>query len=229
MRALVSLSGGMDSGTLLAHAIHDPDVKDVQATGFTYGSKHNPWENKAARKLCAYYGIANYDILDLTKVMGMFSGALMAKGGPVPEGHYEASNMSQTVVPGRNLIFASILAGYAWETGCDAVYLGVHSGDHAIYPDCRPEFIQHLNLTVQEATDGNVEVRAPFLELDKTEILKLGYGYDNPVPYEMTRTCYTNGMVACGKCGACQERLEAFRNIGMEDPLPYLSREELPR
>ena len=128
--------------------------------------------------------------------------------------------MSLTVVPGRNLIFSSILASIAESHGYQGIALAVHSGDHAIYPDCRPEFINNLYETVLCSSDGKVDdIWCPFIYADKTEILKVGH--EIGVPYQYTRTCYKDQEFSCGRCGSCTERLEAFDAIGKRDPIIY--------
>jgi len=144
-------------------------------------------------------------------------------GGDIPEGHYEDESMSRTVVPGRNIIFASILTGVAWSLGAEEVWLGIHQGDHAIYPDCRPEFYRAMNEAVTLGTDGKVVLKAPFLDTNKTGILRRGLFLN--VPYGYTRTCYKEQEIACGKCGSCQERLEAFAECGLTDPVEYETKE----
>lgn len=219
-RAIVSLSGGMDSATVLAEALQRHRVPT--AVSFEYGSKHGYWEVSEAKRLAEYYGVP-HKIVDLTKVMKGFKSNLMASGGAIPEGHYEAQSMSQTVVPGRNIIFASILAGVAWSNECSEIWMGVHAGDHAIYPDCRPAFVEAMNEAIIQGTDNKVRLVTPFLQTNKAHILKIGL--QHRVPYHFTRTCYKNQPTACGKCGSCQERLEAFKINGVEDPLQYESRE----
>lgn len=219
MSVLVSLSGGMDSATVLARCLST--AEDVQAVAFRYGSKHNEWELAQAKRLAAHYGV-RFDVLDLSGFMSGFDSALMKSDGRgVPEGHYTAPTMSQTVVPGRNMIFASILAGLAWSRRLDTVALGVHAGDHAVYPDCRPEFVEAMQLAIEQATDGDVTLYTPFLHQKKANIL--AWGLEHGVPYELTRTCYKDQELACGKCGSCRERLEAFSLIGETDPLKYES------
>lgn len=226
--AVVALSGGMDSTTLLAVALNQGCR--VECIGFKYGSKHNEYENRAAVEVATHYGVS-FQLLDLSAVMGRFQSNLLKSGGEIPEGHYEAETMSQTVVPGRNIIFASLLTGYAWsrakENETAEVWLGIHSGDHAIYPDCRPEFYHKMREAISFGTDQRVVLQAPFLMENKTSIIRQGLGLG--VPYEITRTCYCDQPVACGKCGSCQERLESFRNNGTEDPIPYETREALPK
>lgn len=216
MRGILSLSGGMDSGTLLAYLL---DRKmEVRPVLFAYPSKHNSYELECAKKLCRHYNVAPW-VVNLTEVLSHMKSNLLKHGGPIPEGHYEEKSMSQTVVPGRNLIFASVLAGLAMSDGYDTIYLGVHSGDHAIYPDCRPPFIYHLNLTIQMATDSKVSAVAPFIDWNKTKIIEEGLRLN--FPYQLTRTCYKDQFESCGRCGSCTERLEAFANNDATDPIPY--------
>jgi len=221
---IVSLSGGMDSTTVLASAL--AAGMEVECIGFCYGSKHNPYENAAAEKIAQHYNVP-FTLMSLNELMANFNSNLMSSGGDIPEGHYEQANMTQTVIPGRNIIFSAVLAGVAWNLGANEVWLGIHSGDHQIYPDCRPEFFQAMQSAIHHGTDGNVRLMAPFLQGDKTSIIAWGYQHD--VPYNLTRTCYKDQEVACGKCGACQERLEAFHNNEIDDPIEYESRVILPK
>ena len=215
---MLALSGGMDSTTLayLAKAA----AKKVHLYAFEYGSKHGSREYVAREMLGRHLGTIPQ--INLLQAMSMFTSDLLHTGGPIPEGHYADDNMKKTVVPQRNLIFISILAGLAESRGMDRVWLGVHSGDHTIYPDCRPDFVEKVNQTVKLSSSGKVEIAAPFLQLDKTRIIAIGRVLG--VPYDRTRTCYTSDVIACGKCGACRERLEAFENNGIEDPLKYQTR-----
>lgn len=215
-KIILSLSGGMDSGTLLGDLLDNS--YQVKAFSFLYGSKHNPYELAAATKLCQYFNV-DHTPIDLTEAFGDIQSNLMKTGGDIPEGHYNDSTMSQTVVPGRNHIFASILAGIAESLGYDAVALAVHSGDHAIYPDCRPLFIEKLKESVQVQSENKVTVIAPYLYMDKESIIRQGLKFN--MPYELTRTCYKDQPIACGKCGSCVERLEAWTKIGLRDPIQY--------
>lgn len=224
IRSVVSFSGGMDSATVLSVAKDAGDV--VGVIGFTYGSKHNQYETKAAQDVCDYYGL-QYELIDLSNIATLLKSDLLKSGGDIPEGHYAASNMSKTVVPGRNTIFAAVLLGIAQSREADAVFMGIHSGDHTIYPDCRPQWFDAMELAMTVASEGSVTLRAPFLDGDKTSILELGFKLGTP--YELTRTCYKDQPVACGKCGSCQERLEAFRNHGKPDPIAYETRDALPK
>ena len=208
----------MDSATVLAEAVDQLGAKNIIAVGFKYGSKHNRWENQAAENIADSMGIP-FELIDLTAVMASFTSNLLLSGGEIPEGHYEDANMSLTVVPGRNIIFASILAGYAWSKGKDSVWLGIHSGDHFIYEDCRPAFYRSMNEAVKAGTGNRVSLYAPFLETDKIGILRRGL--ELQVPYNLTRTCYKTGAISCGKCGSCQERRAAWAHLGLTDPIEY--------
>lgn len=224
MRKLVmGLSGGMDSVTLLGMFLEQG--YEVHCCNFFYGSKHNQYERIAFAQVIEYYQSKNLPVIphsiDLSAAFSDFKSNLLLSGEAIPEGHYEEESMRLTVVPGRNLIFTSIMAGLAESIGADYVALGVHSGDHHIYPDCRAGFIASLNTTVQQGSDGKVKIIAPLLEDTKTSILEKGFALLTNVPYHLTRTCYKNQGVSCGKCGSCRERLEAFENIGKIDPIEY--------
>lgn len=229
MKSVISFSGGMDSATLLWDVkATSPKDEVVIAVNFIYGSKHNQYEREAARALSVRApGLVKYREIDLTPVMAGFKSDLMLTGGDVPEGHYEAKSMERTVVPARNVIFASILSGIAWSEGADRVYLGVHAGDHAIYPDCRPEFVEAMGEAVRTGTGNKVRLFAPYLDIDKADILGIGLRLN--VPYQLARTCYKAQPVACGKCGSCQERLAAFAKHQTADPADYESRDILPK
>jgi 7-cyano-7-deazaguanine synthase len=224
MKVLLSLSGGLDSAVLLARALRDGHA--VRAVSFTYGSKHNPHEWNSAQKVAEFYGVKLLTV-DAASVFRGFDSALLSPDKKVPEGHYEEESMRATVVPCRNLIFGAILAGLAESQGLDQVWLGTHSGDHFIYPDCRPQFNRMLSSAAYLATRTKVDFRFPFEDMDKTEIVKEGILLS--VPFEKTRTCYTSDAMACGKCGSCQERLFSFAENGREDPLTYRSRTLTPR
>lgn len=225
LKVVVGLSGGLDSTTLLSLLLHD-GVEVVHCCMFEYGSTHGAYELAAAQQVIAYYqGRYPYRTIhahkiDITGVMSGFSSNLLLKEGKdIPEGSYEQANMELTVVPGRNLIFASIMAGLAESVGAHSVALGIHTGDHFIYPDCRPEFVEAAKSVITASTDGKVDVIAPILEYSKSDIVKLGLTMN--APFHLTRSCYKNQPLSCGRCGTCVERLEAFKSLGMEDPVPY--------
>jgi 7-cyano-7-deazaguanine synthase len=217
-KALICFSGGMDSATMLARAIHKG--LEVVPVTFAYGSKHNEHENKAAHDFADYYGVGKDRLhIDVSSCFSLSKSALLKTGGPIPEGHYEDATMCQTVVPGRNSVFISVLTGLAESMKFDEVHVGIHSGDHAIYPDCRPEYFVQMRAAMLMASDGQVELIAPFLTGNKETILS--EGLEIKVPYHLTRTCYKEQPKACGKCGSCVERLEAFAAVGHTDPAPY--------
>jgi len=220
---VMGLSGGMDSATLLGLLL--ADGHEVVWCSFGYGSKHNRWERVAAERIIFFYQNKRYPVthyyMDISPVMKAFRSDLLLTGGPIPEGYYNDENMRRTVVPSRNLIFASIMAGLAESLNADKVALGVHSGDHHIYPDCRAEFVKALDTAIYLSSDRRVQVIAPLINDDKYTILKKGYSLNPPVPYHLTRTCYKDQELSCGKCGSCTERLEAFEKLGKKDPIQY--------
>jgi len=220
IKSIVSLSGGIDSATVLASTLDAGE--DVRAVAFDYGSKHGLYELTAAEQIAGHYQIP-LQVLDLTHIFKHFDSNLLKTGGDIPEGHYEDDSMVLTVVPARNIIFASILVGYAWTQEASYVHLGVHAGDHAIYPDCRPDFYSAMSQAVHLGTDGRIGLTAPFLHKNKAEIVKIGT--ELKVPYHLTRTCYKEQLVPCGLCGACQERKEAFALNEIQDPYYYENKE----
>lgn len=222
-KVVLALSGGMDSATLLGSFLQQG--AECHCIAFNYGSKHAQYEIRAAVKIMdfynQYYSNIGYEVIDLRQPFLLIKSNLMHFGGEIPEGAYDSESMKLTVVPGRNLLFASYLAAYAESIGANTIALGVHSGDHAIYPDCRPTFLRNLERVVHSSTDGKVRVIAPFERLTKAEIVRVGIGLPIPVPYHLTRTCYKDQAISCGKCGSCDERLKAFAEVGIKDPIDY--------
>ena len=217
MKVILSLSGGLDSAVLLASLF--AKGHEILAVTFDYGSKHGEYEIKAAKSLAAWFGV-KHQVMDVSGIFSGFNSALLkVDSRAIPEGHYEDVTMKQTVVPCRNMIFATILAGLAQSLLYDAVYLGIHAGDHAIYPDCRPEFKARLNEAIVAATEGEVSLLAPFINMTKGSIVYEGKKIG--APFELTRTCYKNQELPCGVCGSCCERLTAFEENGMVDPVQY--------
>ncbi|MDP7591990.1 MAG: 7-cyano-7-deazaguanine synthase QueC [Litorilituus sp.] len=214
-KVVVIYSGGMDSFTVLNRAIKDG--KEVYALTFDYGQRHVK-EIECAASVCKSLSI-NHKVIDISAINQLLAGSSLTDDIDIPEGHYEAETMKSTVVPNRNMILLSLAVGYAVSVGADQVYYGAHSGDHAIYPDCRPEFVNKMNNVCQIANYESVEIFSPYLNVSKTAILTdgLAMGLD----YSNTWTCYNGREKACGKCGACQERLEAFQENKAVDPLTY--------
>lgn len=215
MRIVAVVSGGMDSVTMLHRLV--ADGHDVEVMSFDYNQRHKK-ELESAKENAKLLGL-KHKIVDIQFLYDLASNSSLTQGGEVPEGHYEDENMKQTVVPNRNMILSSIAIGYAENIKADAIAIGVHAGDHAIYPDCRPEFVSALR-TASLLSDWNpVDVLAPYLDTDKIGILADGLSIG--VDYGKTWTCYKGGEKACGKCGSCQERLEAFEKNGAIDPVEY--------
>lgn len=216
MKALVVFSGGLDSTTALYYAVKHFD--EVETLSFTYGSKHNDIEHRYALKTCAKLNIKN-TLIPLDFIGQYFKSDLLKSGGDIPEGYYTEENMKSTVVPFRNGIMLAIAAGFAESNDIDIIILGNHSGDHAIYPDCRPEFIANMAGAIREGTEKKIKVLSPFCDMSKTDIVKLGE--ELGVDFSLTYSCYKGGEQHCGKCGTCQERIEAFKLAGVKDPTEY--------
>jgi len=217
-KVVLSLSGGVDSSTLLGY-YEDIGAKAIPIF-FDYGSKHGHWEKQACFRICSYYNLEPR-IIDLVNVFRNCSSNLLKGGNEIPEGHHNDPAMRATIVPARNTIFISIMLGIAETEGAEVIAVGVHKGDQLIYPDCRLEYIQAISKAVGIASERSVRVEAPFIEDEKRDILIRGLSYKPRVPYGLTRTCYKDQPIACGKCGSCSERIEAFQRIGVKDPIEY--------
>jgi 7-cyano-7-deazaguanine synthase len=144
---------------------------------------------------------------------------LLKSGGAIPDGHYEEPSMKSTVVPFRNGIMLAVSCGLAESLEADALVIAAHSGDHAIYPDCREPFMEAMAAAMKHGTYASIELLRPFIDCDKTEIVRRGEALT--VDYAMTWSCYKGGEIHCGKCGTCVERQEAFRLAGVADPTVY--------
>lgn len=216
-KVVVIYSGGMDSYTVLNHALNQGF--DVYALTFDYGQRHVK-EIEYAKRACDELAV-QHKIVDISAINSIIAGSSLTDDIEVPEGHYEADSMKQTVVPNRNMILLSLAVGYAVSLEASKVFYGAHSGDHAIYPDCRPEFVEKMQDVCAIANYQAVDITVPYLNVDKIAILEDGLkmGLD----YSKTWTCYNGRDKACGKCGACQERLEAFDKNNAIDPLEYES------
>lgn len=216
-KVVVIYSGGMDSFTVLNKAI--AEGKEVYALTFNYGQRHVK-EIEVARKVCEHLGVS-HKVIDIREINSLLAGSSLTDDIEIPEGHYEEESMKSTVVPNRNMVLLSLAIADAVSLKASEVYYGAHSGDHAIYPDCRPEFVKKMNEVSLLANYEPVHIVTPYLNNSKIEILADGLrmGLD----YSDTWTCYNGREKACGKCGACVERLEAFRENGVDDPLEYES------
>jgi 7-cyano-7-deazaguanine synthase len=157
----------------------------------------------------------------------LFKSDLLRSGGDIPEGHYAEESMKKTVVPFRNGIMLSIAAGFAESIGADAVTIAAHSGDHAIYPDCREPFMRAMGEAMEQGTYAGIKLLRPFIDMDKAAIARRGA--ELGVDFAETWSCYKGGEIHCGVCGTCVERREAFLLAGLQDPTVYEQTPELPR
>ena len=161
------------------------------------------------------------DIVDLSALRPLIAGqsSLTNPFIEVPEGHYANVTMKATVVPNRNMILLAVAIGHAISLGYDAVAYGAHSGDHAIYPDCREVFAAAMSTAALLCDWREIKLLRPFVDITKADIVELGA--ELSVPYALTWSCYRGGELHCGKCGTCVERREAFELAGVEDPTEY--------
>lgn len=226
----IILSGGMDSATLFFELVFDNSEQksdEIHCITFDYGQRHRK-EILAAKHLFSHALKIKRDDLKIYRnvfpieILGMIANnsSQTNKKIDVPEGHYEEENMKKTVVPNRNMVMLSIAASYCFARDIKHLYYGAHAGDHAIYPDCRPQFVDAMQDVLNLADWNQLKLHVPYMHIDKGTIAKLGK--EIGVPYELTWTCYKGLDMACGKCGACQERLEAFKTAEMEDPIDYM-------
>ena len=222
-KVIVLVSGGMDSVTALYEAVSKYQV--LAGISFHYGSKHNDCEIPLALYHCQHLGIP-HEVITLDFMNRLFKSDLLASGGEIPEGHYEESTMKQTVVPFRNGIMLSIVAGIAESMGAQGLVIAAHAGDHAIYPDCREDFMKSMSDAIGHGTYEHIEVIRPFINMTKAEIAS--HGQSLGVDFLKTWSCYKGGDIHCGKCGTCVERREAFILAGIKDPTNYASNAPLP-
>lgn len=208
--AVIILSGGMDSVTLL----HEYRNTIGLAITFNYGALHNAREIECARWQCNYLDIPHI-VVDLEFMAEYFKSSLLESPDKIPEGNYDEENMKSTVVPFRNGIMLSIACGIAESNGFDRIMIANHGGDHAIYPDCRPGFITAMDRAMQEGTYIRVALVAPYTNLSKGEIAVIGKRLG--VDYSHTYSCYKGGAKPCGKCGTCRERKEALKFAGITE------------
>ena len=217
MKVVVLVSGGMDSVTALYHAASEHEV--VAGLSCDYGSKHNHRELPLAAWHCEQLGVP-HQVVPLSFMDDLFESDLLKSGGDIPEGHYEADNMKQTVVPFRNGIMMAIAAGFAESIEAGGLVIAAHSGDHAIYPDCREDFMKPMAEAITAGTYADVQVLRPFIDQRKEDIA--ARGAELGIDFSQTWSCYKGGELHCGKCGTCVERKEAFEIAGVEDPTVYL-------
>ena len=217
MKILVVCSGGMDSITLAYKAAKEYELAGL--ISFDYGQRHKKELEFAA--LAAKRLNTIHKCIDLSSLGSVLSGSALTDNIDVPDGHYAEETMKITVVPNRNAIMLSIAYGAAAAMGADTVATAVHGGDHFIYPDCRPDFINSFSTMQNHALDGVAEISlyTPYIDKTKAQIAEEGGALG--VPYEETWSCYKGGAQHCGRCGTCVERREAFALSGLDDPTIY--------
>ncbi|WP_424041154.1 7-cyano-7-deazaguanine synthase QueC [Prevotella pallens] len=212
--SIIIVSGGLDSITLL----YDKAATIALAVSFDYGQNHASRELPFAALHCKRLGIQHI-VIPLQFMQQYFKSSLLDGAENIPEGHYEEENMKSTVVPFRNGIMLAIAAGIAESHNLTRIYIANHGGDHTIYPDCRPEFINAMTAATQAGTFNNTRVEAAFTNITKADIVRIGNKLG--INYAETWSCYKGGKCHCGKCGTCIERKEAFQEAGLTDPTEY--------
>ncbi|MBY2945148.1 MULTISPECIES: 7-cyano-7-deazaguanine synthase QueC [Rhizobium] len=217
MKTIVVCSGGLDSVTL-AHKVA-AEQQLIGLVSFDYGQRHRKELDFAAR--CASRLAVPHHIIDIASIGGHLSGSALTDNVEVPDGHYAEETMKATVVPNRNAIMLAIAFGLAAAQKADAVAVAVHGGDHFIYPDCRPGFIDAFQHMQNEALEGyaSVKLLAPYVDVSKAAIVVDGEKHGTP--FSETWSCYKGGELHCGRCGTCVERREAFHLAGVPDPTEY--------
>ena len=217
MKAVALVSGGLDSTVMMYALIKDYEIWPLT---ISYGQLHAK-EVDAARGVCCARTNelgTRWTHLDLSVLSGFLKCALTGCG-TIPSGAYDTETIKTMVVPNRNMMFLAIAASYAWSIGADCVAYAAHHNDAAVYPDCRPEFVQSAAETISLGTEGRVVLLAPFIHFTKGEIVKLGKGLN--VPFAKTWSCYKGGLIHCGTCPTCLDRRQAFKVSGIEDPTIY--------
>lgn len=212
--ALLVLSGGMDSTTLL----YERADEIALAVSFDYGSNHNDQEISFAKYHCEKLGIPHLTI-PLKFMHDYFKSSLLEGADAIPEGSYDSENMKSTVVPFRNGIMLSVAAGLAESRDLTKVMMANHFGDHAIYPDCREEFVKNMSAAIAAGTYAGITIDAPYTNISKADIVRKGKALG--IDYSQTWSCYKGGKIHCGKCGTCLERKEALVEAGIEDTTEY--------
>lgn len=214
--SILVLSGGLDSTTML----YEYKDRIALALSFHYGSNHNNKELAFAKMHCERLGIPHI-IIPLDFIGKYFQSSLLQGADAIPEGNYDDENMRSTVVPFRNGIMLAVAAGMAENNGLKFVMLANHGGDHAIYPDCRPGFVDAMSEAIKNGTYEGVQILAPYTNITKADIAR--HGKELGIDYAETWSCYKGGEHHCGKCGTCTERIDALREAGIEDHTIYES------
>lgn len=220
MKTVVICSGGLDSVTLAYKVAAENEL--IALISFDYGQRHKK-EITFAEASAKNLGVKHL-LIDISHIGALLSGSALTDEIDVPDGHYAEETMKVTVVPNRNAIMLAIAYGIASARGADAVAAAVHGGDHFIYPDCRPAFIDAFQTMQNYALEdlAKIDLYTPFLNLAKADIVTTGHKL--AVPFASTWSCYKGGELHCGRCGTCVERLEAFAVAGVADPTKYSDR-----
>ncbi|SLN51645.1 7-cyano-7-deazaguanine synthase [Roseovarius albus] len=217
MKTIVICSGGLDSVSLAHRVAAEHELCGLLS--FDYGQRHAKEVEFAAD--CAKRLGVPHKVVDIRSIGAALSGSALTDDIDVPDGHYAEETMKITVVPNRNAIMLAIGFGMAAAQQADAVAVAVHGGDHFIYPDCRPGFINAFQAMQTEALDGyaDVQLYAPYVNISKAQIVEDGVKHNTP--FGATWSCYKGGDRHCGRCGTCVERREAFHLAGVADPTEY--------
>lgn len=223
-KTVVLLSGGIDSTTCLAMAMERYGAGNISTLNMFYGQKHKK-EIESAKKVAAFYGVP-YNEMDLSCVMRYSNCPLLEQSGRKIKHESYAAQLKKlggqgtvdTYVPFRNGLFLSAAAAFAMSVGADVIWYGAHADDAAgrAYPDCTPEFAEHMNKAISEGTGGKVSLYAPLINWNKARVVREGLRLG--APYQYTWSCYEGGEVPCGECGTCIDRKAAFEANGVKDP-----------
>ena len=217
MKTLVVCSGGLDSVSLAHNIAARGELMGL--ISFDYGQRHRK-ELDFAAAAASRLGVF-HQIIDMRAIGSQLTGSALTDDVDVPDGHYAEETMRITVVPNRNAIMLTVAFGVAAARQADAVAIAVHGGDHFIYPDCRPGFIESFDAMQRHALDGyaSVKLLAPYVTGSKADIVT--DGARTGTPFVETWSCYKGGETHCGRCGTCVERREAFHLAGVQDPTDY--------
>ena len=215
-KTILIYSGGMDSTVLLYLLLSQGFT--VECLSVDYGQKHKK-ELKCAKSICKKLSLTQ-KVINLSSISYLLSSSsLINSNKPIPEGHYEEETMKTTVVPNRNMILLSLATARAIDSKANTVSYAAHSGDHAIYPDCRESFAKSMDAAMQLCDWKKITLNRPFVGMSKAEICKMGSNLE--VPFKDTWSCYKGDTKHCGRCGTCIERREAFHLAGIDDPTSY--------
>jgi 7-cyano-7-deazaguanine synthase len=215
MKTVVLASGGLDS-TILLYYLQEQG-HELRALSVDYGQRHHR-ELQGAADVCRQAGV-EHRVADLSAIRPLLAGSALTDDVDVPEGHYAAESMKATIVPNRNMILLSIAIGWAVSLKYDGIAYAAHAGDHPIYPDCRPEFVDAMQAAAELCDWQKITIHRPFVDKTKADLVRLGDELN--VPFSLTWSCYKGGEVHCGQCGTCVERKEAFKFAGVDDPTVY--------